>query len=142
MTTIEIIGFEAQAETEVKIPLFQMSVSAGLPTPADSTVEKEIDLNELLIAHPAATIFARINGKELEPYGISDQDILIVDTALEPEDGKLILVDLSGNFTVKNYRLIEGEEYLESHDRQYLPLNIGELSYKPVGVITAIIHSL
>ncbi len=142
MTTIEIIGFESQIESEIKIPLFQMSVSAGLPTPADSTVDKEIDLNEMLIAHPAATIFAKINGTELEPYGISDGDILIVDTAIEPEDGKLILVDLSGNFTVKNYRLVEGEEFLESHDRQYLPLSIGELNYKPIGVITAIIHSL
>ena len=39
-------------------PLFVAAVSAGFPSPADDFIEDTLDLNELLITHPAATFLS------------------------------------------------------------------------------------
>ena len=49
MEVVKIFGL--QSHTIQKIPFFSMSVAAGIPVTADSTVDSEIDLNEFLITH-------------------------------------------------------------------------------------------
>ena len=39
------------------LPLFSGKVAAGFPSPTDDYVEKNLDLNELLVQKPAATFF-------------------------------------------------------------------------------------
>lgn len=142
MDNFEIIGFSPSGSA--RMPLFTMPVAAGVPLPAESDVEKEIDLNEFLVRHPAATFFARVKGSFAGSIGISDGDILVVDTAIEPSDGKYVLVSMNGELTVKIYRLAgEGEVYLVSSANQFLPLRIEPyVSFSIIGVVTKIIHSL
>ena len=45
------------------LPLFSGKVAAGFPSPADDYVEKNLDLNELLVQKPAATFFVRAQGE-------------------------------------------------------------------------------
>lgn len=143
METIQLIGYQTSSGEYKKLPLFLMSVSAGLPTPADQTIENEIDLNEFLVQHPAATFFARVNGDSLRHFGICDGDILIVDTIIEPTDGKLVLSSISGELTIKIYRKFGDVPYLQSADNQFLPLKIdGYIEFILLGVVTKIIHSL
>ncbi len=140
MKVLEIIGF--QPGKSRKIPMFVMSVSAGLPVEADSEIDKHIDLNEFLVEHPAATFFAKVNGNSLKNIGVDDGDILVVDTAVEPEDGKLVVVTINDDLTVKMYREIDGEVVLQSHSDQYLPIKIAPyLEYQIIGVVTKSIHS-
>jgi DNA polymerase V len=49
---------------------------AGFPSPADDYVERSLDLNEFLVAHPQATFFARVRGHSMEGVGIHDGDTL------------------------------------------------------------------
>jgi len=141
MQKVEIIGFEPHSNS--KIPLFSMSVSAGVPVPVDNDIEKMIDLNEYLVQHPNATYFAKVTGDNMKMAGINDGDILIVDTHIEPTDGKIVLTTINNEVTVKYYRNIDGEEFLESHKGSFLPLNMGdEINYKIIGTVTKIIHSL
>ncbi len=44
-------GFEAR--TRLEVPLFTAGISAGFPSPADDFIDRKLDLNEFLIAHPA-----------------------------------------------------------------------------------------
>lgn len=141
MVTVEIFGF--QRKDNPRIPLFTMSVSAGRPVPVDNEIEKEIDLNEFLVEHPAATFFARVNGDSMSYAQICDGDILVVDTSLEPVDGKIVIVSVNGEFTLKIYREINGEAYLESHNGNFMPLMIEPyIEFRPVGVVTKVIHSI
>jgi len=48
------------------LPFFLSSIKAGFPSPADDYIENALDLNELLIAHPAATFFVRVEGHSME----------------------------------------------------------------------------
>lgn len=126
-----------------KIPLFSMSVSAGIPISVDNEIEGEIDLTEYLIKHPVATYFARVKGNTMSDLGIRDNDILIFDTSLEPLDGKIVIAKSNDELTVKIYRNIEGNIYLQSSNNQFLPLEIEDyLNFEVLGVVTNVIHSL
>ena len=126
-----------------KIPLFSMSVSAGIPIAVENDIEDEIDLNEYLIKHPAATYFARVKGNSMSDLGIRDDDILIFDTSLELQDGKIVIASSNNEMTVKVYRNIEGNIYLQSSNNQFLPLIIEDyLEFEVLGVVTNVIHSL
>jgi DNA polymerase V len=100
-----------------------MSVSAGTPLPADEDIEEEIDLNSFLVKHPNSTFFARVIGDAENFDGIRNWDLLVIDTYQKPEDGKLILVQLDQNLTIRRYRIFEGEEYIQTPTGQYLPIN-------------------
>lgn len=137
---IELMGFQSDGKS--KIPFFTVSVSAGVPVPVDTEDSIVIDLNEYLVEHPAATFFAKISGDDLNNIGIYDGDILIIDTSSKPEDGKIILVMLNNELTVKFYRNIEGEIFFESSKNNFVPQNLPGLEYEIIGVITKIIHSM
>ena len=135
--------FNSFSGASSKIPFYDVSVSAGIPIPIETDSYTSVDLNEFLIEHPSATFFARISGNELNMVGISDSDILIIDTSLEVKDGKLVLAMFNGDLTVKYFRDVDGQQYLESHNSFFLPLNVGdEMQWKILGVITKIVHSI
>lgn len=126
-----------------KVPLFSMSVSAGIPVSVETDFTEEIDLNEYLIKHPAATYFARVKGNSMIDLGIRNDDILIFDTSLEPKDGKIVIASSNNEMTVKVYRNIEGNIYLQSSNNQFLPLKIKDyLEFEVLGVVTNVVHSV
>ncbi|MDC1067907.1 S24 family peptidase [Candidatus Kapabacteria bacterium] len=137
---IELMGFKSNGKS--KIPFFTVSVSAGIPVPVDTDESTVIDLNEYLVDHPSSTFFAKITGEDLSIVGIHDSDILIIDTGSEPIDGKMILVMLNEELTVKIFRDIDGEIFFESSQNNFIPRNLPGLNYEMIGVITKIIHSI
>lgn len=90
-----------EVATAVRAPLFLSRVSAGFPSPADDYIDKGLDLNEYLISHPAATFFTVVSGESMEGEGIFDGDILIVNRALEPMDGDVVIAVLNGELSCK-----------------------------------------
>lgn len=46
----------------MKIPLAASGVHAGFPSPADDFLEGSLDLNSLVVRHPEATFYARVEG--------------------------------------------------------------------------------
>jgi hypothetical protein len=76
--------------TKLRIPLVSAKVQAGFPSPADDHMEQSLDLNEHLVANPAATFFVRVQGDSMRDAGIASGDILIVDRSLHlvREQGK------------------------------------------------------
>lgn len=81
--------------------MVQGSVRAGFPSPADDFAVKRQDLNDLLITHPAATFFWRVRGTSMQGAGIADGDILIVNRALQPVHGDIVVAEVDNEFTVK-----------------------------------------
>ena len=71
----------------VTFPLFSDLVQCGFPSPAADYVEQRIDLNQLLIQHPSATYFVKASGDSMIDGGISDGDLLIVDSAITASHG-------------------------------------------------------
>ena len=55
-------------------PLFLTWVAAGSPSPADDHLDRDLDLHELLIQHPAATYYVRLAGDSMQGVGLYDGD--------------------------------------------------------------------
>ena len=86
---------------KLALPMVQLTVQAGFPSPADDFAVKRHDLNELLITHPLATFFWRVAGKSMFEAGIDDGDILVVNRALTPLHRHIVVAQVDGDFTVK-----------------------------------------
>ena len=66
-------------KTKNKIRISNVAIQAGFPSPAADFEENSLDLNELLIKHPAATYFFRVAGDSMKNAGIFSGDLLIID---------------------------------------------------------------
>ena len=128
---------------ELRLPLFLCRISAGFPSPAEDHIEKRLDLNELLVEHPAATFFVRVAGDSMTGAGINHNDILVVDRSLEPANGKVVIAVLNGELTVKRLYINGNSFRLVADNPAYpaLELSDGE-SCEIWGVVTSVIHPL
>lgn len=125
----------------MKLPLFAVPVRAGFPSPADDYLEQNLDLNEYLIPHPAATFFVRVDGDSMRGAGIHKDDILIVDRSLEPTNGKIVLAVINGEFTVKRIRMMQDKVFLEPENPQYMSMEINpNWDFRVWGIVTYVIH--
>ena len=136
----DIFGFQPQSKASV--PLFTMSVGAGNFNPVEDDIAQNVDLNEFLVERPLATFFVRINGDGMAKAGICDSDLLIIDTAIEPVDAKIVLAKLNGHLTIRIFRNFNGSIYLETAEEHFLPLKIEDyMEFDIIGVATKVIHS-
>ena len=124
-------------------PLFSTMVSAGFPSPADDYIEKNLDLNEHLIKHPAATFFVRVEGSSMVNAGVHSGDILIVDRSLEPADKKIIIAVINGELTVKRVRKHKDTLCLVPENDAFATITVTEeMGFQVWGVVTHVIHSV
>jgi len=105
----------------VALPLFSDLVPCGFPSPAADYVEQRIDLNELLIHHPSATYFVKAAGDSMVEAGISDGDLLVVDSSRTAQHGDIVIAAVDGEFTVKRLQL-----------RPTIQLNPMNSAYSPI----------
>lgn len=140
-TTISAIWSAATA-TKLEIPIATVRVAAGFPSPAQDFAENALDLNRFLIRHPAATFFVRVQGESMREAGIFDGDILVVDKALEPLNGNIVIANIDGEFTVKRFQNKDGRCYLLPENPDFEPLPIeGDMTLQIFGVVLHSIHS-
>lgn len=78
-----------------------VSIQAGFPSPADDHSAKRIDVMAHLVRHPAATYQMRVRGQSMREAGIDDGDVVIVDRAIPPRSGQIVVAVVDGEFTVK-----------------------------------------
>lgn len=95
--------FKPETNVNLLVPFFE-EVRAGFPTEVFSEGEVSIDLNKELIRNPEATFYARVKGLSMTGCGIDDGDLVIIDRSLEPEDGKIAVCFLDGEFTLKRIK--------------------------------------
>ena len=123
--------------------LFLVPVSAGYPSPADDYLDGPLDLNQYLITHPTATFFVRVAGESMREAGIHAGDVLIVDRALTPREGSVVIAVVNGDLTVKRLSTRHGTPMLLPENPQCPPLPITETTaFEVWGVVTYVIHRL
>lgn len=117
------------------------AVSAGFPSPADDYLEQTLNLQDLLVKNPIATYFVRIKGSSMIGAGIHDGDIVIVDRSLEPAHGKIAIVSIDSEFTVKRLAKRNGRLFVVPENENFAPLEITEeTDFEVWGIVTSIIH--
>jgi len=99
-----------------------VAVHTGFPNPAAERTGAPLSLDRLLVKHPSSTYFFRIRGHNWHHYSVFDGDLAIIDRALDPQDGDLVVW------------WQEGEEFV-------LAPFVRTAGQDIWGVITTIIHS-
>ena len=116
-------------------------VAAGFPSPAQDYFDGRIDLNAHLIKDITSTFVVRVTGDSMERAGISDGDELIVNRALEPKDGSVVIAVLDGELTVKRLRLTATGVVLQAENPKYPDIRVPALSELIIwGVATRCLH--
>jgi|GEM_PF-605145 len=78
-----------------------VNVHAGFPNPAAERSGSPLSLDKLLIHHPSSTYFFRIRGHNWHDQGVYDGDLAIIDRAVTPRPGDLVVAwSESGEFVL------------------------------------------
>lgn len=110
--------------TELELPFVDTGISAGFPSPADDFIELTIDLNKFLVKHKDTTFFARVKGHSMKNAGIYDGDLLVIDKSLAPQDGKIAICQIDGEFTVKRIKIEKEIVWLIAENDEYKPIKV------------------
>ena len=106
--------------------LIEQGISAGFPSPADDFKEIRISLDKELVKNKEATFYARVSGDSMVGAGLDDGDLLVVDRVLNPENGKIAVCFIDGEFTVKRIKKEKNKLYLMPENRKYKPIKVTE----------------
>jgi len=128
---------------DLSLPIYSNKVNAGFPSPADDFKETRISLDEELITNKEATFFAKVNGQSMIGAGLDDNDLLVIDRSLEPENNKIAVCFLDGEFTVKRLKVKNGEVWLQPENPNYPIIKITEENDFIIwGIVTSVIKKV
>ena len=122
------------------LPMVEGTIRAGFPSPAADFAVRRHDLNQLLITHVDATFFWEVRGKSMREAGIDDGDILVVNRALTPRHGDVVVAEVDNDFTVKYLDQRAGLVQLRAADPTFPPIVLREGQTLSIcGVVTSAI---
>lgn len=124
------------------LPLFLSRASCGFPSPASDYVDDDLDLNRHLVEHPASTFFLRVTGDSMEPH-IHTGDLLVIDRAVQPRSGQVVVAVIEGEFLVKRFVRQGQRVRLVADNLRYRPVEVTpEMGFEVWGVVTYVVHGV
>ena len=121
----------------------EQSISAGFPSPADDFKELRISIDKEVVKNETATFYARVSGESMQGAGLDDGDLLVIDRSLEPEDNKIAICFIDGEFTVKRLKVEKDCVYLMPENSKYQPIKVTEDNELIIwGVVTYVVKKL
>lgn len=141
--TLEI--YTPDCSTRVELPLAAGTIQAAFPSPAEDFAEKMLDLNQLMIKHPASTFIARAKGDSMTGDGIASGDLLVVDKSVEAYSGCLAVCVLEGEFTLKRVEIDKEASciWLVPSNAAYEPIRVEpEDEFTIWGVVTWVVKKM
>ena len=122
----ELTFFSAETASKLSIPLVDVGISAGFPSPAQDFLDLSIDLNKELVKNPSTTFYARVNGYSMKDVGIDSGDLVIIDKSLEPQNGKIAVCYIDGEFTMKRIKIEKDCCWLIPENKDFKPIKVTE----------------
>ncbi len=119
----------------------RLSVAAGFPSPAEDHQVERIELMAQLVKHPQATFYVRIQGDSMRDAGILDGSVVLVEKAIKPRHGQIVIAVVDGDFTCKRLYQRGTSIRLNAENPAYPDIVPKEAQTLEVwGVVVATIH--
>ena len=135
--------FRPEVGGELFLPVLSAGISAGFPSPAMDFMDVSIDLNQLMIKHPSATFFGRVQGTSMLDAGISDGDLLVIDRSLSPANNKIAVCFVDGEFTIKRIQKEVDCCWLMPANEKYKPIKVTkDNDFLVWGIVTHVIKKV
>jgi len=129
--------------SNLNVPYIGQQISAGFPSPAEDFEDNSIDLNKELIKNKHATFFGRVKGDSMKDAGLDNGDLLVIDKSLEPQNGKIAVCFIDGEFTVKRILVNKEGLFLMPANEKYKPIKVEEENNLVIwGIVTNVVKQL
>ncbi|MCW5662817.1 MAG: translesion error-prone DNA polymerase V autoproteolytic subunit [Piscinibacter sp.] len=92
------------------------SVAIGFGSPASDSGVTRLDLNDILVKHPQATFLMRAAGSAMREAGIDGGDLLLIDRAVAPAHGHVVIAVVEHEFICRRLVQRPGELRLRAAD--------------------------
>jgi DNA polymerase V len=139
MSKVSLINYDC---SNLRVPFYSGHISAGFPGVVDEHMEDTLSLDQLLIQHPATTFFARVEGDSMIGAGVFENDILVVDRALEAKNNDIVVALLDNEFTVKRLINKSSPPILKAENPDYPNIVIHDSNELIIwGVVTGLARS-
>lgn len=141
--TKNLTFFEPEFLGNSGVLFFDTGISAGFPSPAEDFKQERLSLDDMLVKNKLATFYARVSGQSMIDAGLNDNDLLVIDRSLEPENNKIAVCFLDGEFTVKRLRVEKDGVWLQPENSSYQPIQITEDNEFVIwGIVTNVIKKV
>ena len=139
----KITFFYPDFENTNELPFVSSGIKAGFPSPAADFDESKISLDNVLVKNREATFYAKASGTSMIGAGIDDGDILVIDRSIEPQNNKIAVCFIDGEFTVKRIKVEKDGVYLMPGNAAFQPIKVTqENQFMVWGMVTYVIKSL
>lgn len=135
--------FLPDLENQIELPYISSGIKAGFPSPAADFDESKISLDNVLVKNKEATFYAKASGNSMIGAGIDNGDILVIDRSLEPQNNKIAICYIDGEFTVKRIKIEGDNVFLMPENKNYKPIQIAEENDLIIwGIVTYVIKKV
>ena len=143
MTKTKLTIFIPDLSNPVELPFITAGIKAGFPSPAADFDESKISLDAVLIKNREATFYAKASGTSMIGAGIDDGDILVIDRSLEPQNNKVAVCYIDGEFTVKRIKITKECVFLMPENKDFQPIQVTDENQLIIwGIVTYVIKKL
>lgn len=97
-------------------------------------------LDQLLMARPSKTVLVKVRGDSMLNAGILSGDVAVVETSLQALNGDIVVAEIDGSQTIKEFRNDQGQSRLVSHGMNSKAA-IPEKTLNIIGVVRGIVRS-
>ena len=135
--------FIPNTEGHLEMPYISSGIKAGFPSPAADFDGSRISIDQIVVKNQTATFYAKANGNSMIGAGIDDGDILVIDKSIEPQDGKIAVCFIDGEFTVKRIKVQENSLLLLPENPLFEAIEVTqENDFIIWGIVTYVVKKL
>lgn len=135
--------FIPNTEGDIEMPYISSGIKAGFPSPAADFDGTRVSIDQIVVKNSIATFYAKANGNSMTGAGIDDGDILVIDKSIEPQDGKIAVCFIDGEFTVKRIKVQENSLLLLPENKLFEPIEVTqENDFIIWGIVTYVVKKL
>lgn len=97
-------------------PAARASVAIGFGSPSGDSGVTRLDLNDILVRNPQASFLMRVAGTSMRDAGIDDGDLVLIDRAVAPANGHVVIAVVEQEFVCRHLVKRPGELRLHAAD--------------------------
>jgi DNA polymerase V len=143
MAKPKINFFLPDFDNQLELPYISSGIKAGFPSPAADFDESKISLDNVLVKNREATFYAKASGSSMIGAGINDGDILVIDRSIEPQNNKVAVCFIDGEFTIKRIQVEKDCVYLMPENPKFNPIKVTNENQLIIwGIITYVITKI
>lgn len=143
----ETVAVDARPVTaepgQLNLVSFISRVPCGFPSPAQD-YEETLNLGQEMIipGHEAATFILRVAGWSMHGAGIFDGDRVVVDRALTPMKGDVVVAIVNNDLTIKTLGEIDGKPALIAENPHFKPITFKDDESEQLVIWGVVTHCL